>query len=326
MHTGEILAWLAALRWARRGVVAAGIGAIALASLDVVLLVRRPPPAAKTLPSAEPAPREVRALDDYEVIPRRALFAPLDAPYDPSGIDADAIEETALQLRLLGTIVAADPLASLAILEDGTGKSRVLRVGDRFGDARIEHIDREWVVVSERGRIRRISFDRNRALRARAGPARDPVRDAELALLAQGIRPPPAAPLQPIPARRAGGGDEEARAGDWADSLEVRTALAELGPQYAAALFDLSRQGEFQPQLGEGGALSGIAVGSVVPGSQLERLGLRSGDVVVSVAGTPLQSYSDLRALRGFQTQSGFQVGLLRGGAPVTLQVPPGAL
>jgi type II secretory pathway component PulC len=324
VQNSEILAWLSALRWARRAALVAGVGAIALASADFVSVVRRPSPAAKELPAAVPAERRMRSLDEYEVIPRRALFAPLDAPYDPTGVDADAIAETSLHLRLLGTIVAGDPRASLAILEDSTGRSRVMRIGGRIGDARIEHIEREWVVVSERGRIRRISFDRTRALRARAEPERGPSRDAELALLAQGIRPPPAAPIQPASPRR-GGGDEGALAGDWSDSLEIRTALAELGPQAASTLFDLSRQGQFQPQFGEGGTLAGISVGAVSPGSRLERLGLRSGDVVVSVAGNPLQSYSDLSALRGLQAQ-GFQVGLVRGGVPVTLQVPPGAL
>ena len=322
MHTGEILAWLSMLRWARRAAVAVGFGAIGLASLDVVGVVRRPTPAPQAL-AAPPAGREARALEDYEVIPRRALFAPFDAPYDPTGIDAHAIEETGLPLRLLGTIVAADPLASIAILEDSAGRSRVVRVGDRVGDARVEHIEREWVVVSERGRIRRISFDRNRALRARAEPRR-PLGDEESALLARADRPPPALPAQA--AARARTGRDEDSPSHWSESLEVRTALAELGPAHAATLFSLSRQGEFQPQFGEGGTLSGIAVGSVAPGSQLARLGLQSGDVVVSVGGAPLQSYSDLRALRGFQTQNGFQVGLLRGGAPITLQVPPGAL
>jgi S1-C subfamily serine protease len=92
-------------------------------------------------------------------------------------------------------------------------------------------------------------------------------------------------------------------------------------------LVNLSSQARYKPLLDENGQLRGVAVLDVRPDSTLERLGLRSGDVVVSVAGVRVDnSAAAFNALRGLDPRAGGQVMVERGGLPTVITVPPGAL
>jgi S1-C subfamily serine protease len=108
-------------------------------------------------------------------------------------------------------------------------------------------------------------------------------------------------------------------------------ALEEPGPPPASpdteeALRTLASQARFLPEFGNGGEVRGIAVQSVVPGSTLDRLGLRSGDLVVSVAGHRVDDPASAQALRALPLHEPFAVEIVRAGAPATLRVPGGAL
>jgi S1-C subfamily serine protease len=110
------------------------------------------------------------------------------------------------------------------------------------------------------------------------------------------------------------------------DAAEEASAPASPDTEADEALRSLASQARFLPEFGQAGEVRGIAVQNLVPGSQLERLGLRNGDLVVSVAGHRVQDPSSAQALRGMSLQQAFAVEILRAGAPTTLQVPAGAL
>jgi hypothetical protein len=176
------------------------------------------------------------------------------------------------------------------------------------------------------GRLVRVAFASTSPRAAEPTPEESPA-DAEPEALVAAARPARERPQPVAPAARAAKDDDDDLApAAWTDSLEVRTALAELGPRHAAALFDLSRQADFSPQFGEGGALHGIQIGDVRPGSTLERAGLQRGDLVVAVNGTAVRSVSSLASLRGVALENGFPIDVIRAGVPTTLQVPPGEL
>jgi len=62
-----------------------------------------------------------------------------------------------------------------------------------------------------------------------------------------------------------------------------------------------------------GTAVAGAYVGSVNPGSPAEAAGLKIGDVIVSVGGTPIASVEDLTAALGKLGSGSVEIGLARG-------------
>jgi type II secretory pathway component PulC len=307
----------------------AALGGFAFASVD---LVRVEPAPAPELPPREPPPQAVRPPAASAVRARPALPAPLDARATAAGGAPGALAaahrtvETAPGLRLLGTVIAADPASSLAVIEDAAiPRVHVVHPGTRIGELLVERIAPGWVEGTLHGRLVRVAFASTSPRAAEPTPEEAPAEPEPEALVAA-ARPARERPQPVAPAARAAQDDDDLAPAAWMDSLEVRTALAELGPRHAAALFDLSRQADFSPQFGEGGALHGIQIGDVRPGSTLERVGLQRGDLVVAVNGTAVRSVSSLASLRGVALENGFPIDVIRAGMPTTLRVPAGEL
>jgi type II secretory pathway component PulC len=277
------------------------------------------------LAEAEPAAAAGagRELSRYDVIARRNLFGGPSAALAPAAAQATAAVTT-LPLRLLGTIVANPISRSLAVIADGgSNESVVVGTGDRIGDALVERIERDGVLLSRLGRLERIAFEDEktpsapaprpaaRAAAARANRARAPGTQ-----MAARPAPPPPSAARPAPVRgtRPSGRD-----------LDVPEAPP-ASPDSEETLRTLASQARFLPEFGEAGQVQGIAVSNVQAGSTLERLGLRDGDVVVSVAGHRVDNPQTPQMLRGLPLTQPFSVEIVRGGAPTTLQVPAGAL
>jgi len=67
--------------------------------------------------------------------------------------------------------------------------------------------------------------------------------------------------------------------------------------------------------------LGGFKVDNVPPGSLIEEVGIKNGDVIYSVQGQKLQSIQDAWSMFGkVQTQSRVEVVLMRNNAPVTIK------
>jgi diguanylate cyclase (GGDEF)-like protein len=70
---------------------------------------------------------------------------------------------------------------------------------------------------------------------------------------------------------------------------------------------------------------AGVAITEVVPGSPAERAGVRAGDLVQAIGGTPLHRYTDYDDIaRGFGRGRAVAFHVLRGGTPLSAEVVPG--
>ena len=69
-----------------------------------------------------------------------------------------ALPDTQLQLRLIGTVVAAESARSIAVIQNG-GATAVVRAGDAIGGARVQEIRKDEVVLTQSGRLERLAFN-----------------------------------------------------------------------------------------------------------------------------------------------------------------------
>ena len=243
------------------------------------------------------------------------------------------LPETKLPLHLVGTVVAAQSERSIAVIES-LGATQIVRTGDAIGAARVQEIHKDGIVLALAGRLERLAFAPVAIARA-AGPAQASAsasdsgdadgndldandggsreaRSARRARIASRAR---ATRASAVPASAARGQDDDA------DS-EVTQAVSN-----DQLLVNLSAQARYKPLLDSEGKLHGVAILDVRPDSTLERLGLRSGDVVVAVAGVPVDNSSQaFDALRALNPRAGGELLVERGGLPTRITVPPGAL
>ncbi|MEX2205799.1 MAG: type II secretion system protein N [Myxococcota bacterium] len=244
-----------------------------------------------------------------------------------------ALPETQAPLRLIGTVVAAQVERSMAVIDD-QGATRVVRTGDEVGAARVQEIHKDGIVLVRAGRLERLALapvaiarapepagtgDSAAVDDAHGTDSLDPAeRDARARLAARRSRMAKRAPAKSasaVPASAARGQDGE-------DGSEVTQRVSS-----DQLLVNLSQQARYRPLLDDEGQLRGVALLDVRPDSQLERLGLRSGDVVVSVAGVPVDNSAQaFNALRGLNPRAGGEVMVERGGLPTRITIPPGAL
>lgn len=166
--------------------VALGMSALALAATTAVSFASSPGRVAPPDPIAvEAAPSsDAPSFSNYRVIAERDLFrsrtpAPQSAPATP------VIEESALEVELVGTLVAGKPEpgkavkprkrratrkvrrapiempGSLAILRDVDGSVRSLRLGDTFAEksAKLVEIGRRRIVIEHAGKLEAVTLD-----------------------------------------------------------------------------------------------------------------------------------------------------------------------
>lgn len=284
------------------------------------------PPALPPVTGAAAAPRPI---DHYWLIVDRDLFraagdaAPVRAP-----VDGDYLSETRLPLKLRGTSVANVPGRSLAVVENTrTRDTHVVRPGDRLAGARVEWIAADRVLIRRGDQRETIGFPRERTPDAGVAPAAPPVARATRArartraprrlsrIDAQALRPLPRAAPDAPPAAPA------------EEDLDPQAATGSPEPAADARLQALSQQARFLPEFGEEGRLRGIAVTEIRPGSALERIGLRDGDIVLSIDGTAIEQADQVvPSLRGLDLSRGVAVEVERGGARTLLEAPPGTL
>jgi len=244
-----------------------------------------------------------------------------------------ALPETHLPLRLIGTVVAAQAERSMAVIDD-QGATRVVRTGDEIGSARVLAIHKDGIVLAQAGRLERLALAPIAIARARAaGPpgasastdeggesdspeaAERASRAASAARRSRASSRTAAKRASAVPASAARAQDDEA-----GSEATQRASNDQL-------LVNLSQQARYKPLLDGEGHLRGVAILDVRPDSQLERLGLRSGDVVVSVAGVPVDNSAQaFNALRALNPRAGGEVLVERGGLPTRITIPPGAL
>ena len=214
---------------------------------------------------------------------RAALFAAFDPFFrdGPVAGGADVQQVTALPLRLYGIRVNEGSGLGSAIIADQSGKQSSFAVGDEIAPGVIlKGVSYDHVTLARNGTTETLFIDQSDSAPA-AAPA---------STSASG-----SAPI--MPARPSfGRGNPAPIGGDAQSSQALQDGIG------------------FAPRT-ENGAITGVTVSPQGAGDAFSRAGLRPGDVVAQVNGTPIRSAQDIASLRN----------ALQPGARLTLMVERGA-
>lgn len=227
--------------------------------------------------SEEPvAPTERVALavptwTDRQVIVDRNLFnASLLAPVPSEAEIQENLEATRLPLTLLGTVASYEPANSWASIEErDTHVTRVVRVNDEIRPgATVLRIERRRVVLMENGAQRELALaEDDPALGGPGGPAALSRRRAA------------------VPPRRAGASPGAFPGGTPTDPSQA----ANDDPASLRNPATLFSQARILPKY-ENGAMVGVQVSAIKPGSLFESIGIKNGCVIKELNGIKIDS------------------------------------
>jgi type II secretion system protein C len=197
-----------------------------------------------------------------------------------------------LNVRLLGTLVAEPAeLSSALIVEEGReGMAMVYSIGDKLLDAKVIAIE-----------PRRVKLERG---------------DGSTHWLT-------------MEDKVEGGGPEVAAAVPPPEGEEGITELGEnryaiersLIDKYLGDMDALSRMARAIPHRGSDGEIDGYRLSGIRRSSPLSQLGIRNGDVIHAVNGSPLTSMPDaMNAYQSLQSQSSFNFDVTRRGQRQTME------
>jgi general secretion pathway protein C len=259
-------------------VLAAALAAqLAFIVTDLAGASRKPAAAQAPLPSAT-SPSGSRV--DIASIVNAHLFGQADQP--PAQLDASNAPQTSMPLVLAGIIASTDPKLGYAIVGESAASARVHSVGDALpGGARLHSVLADRVVLERNGQLETLMLPRQSA------PAGMSVQPAVSA--APASAPPPAAASAPPPAER----------------------MRQLVTEQPGAMSELIRQ---QPVFADG-KMRGFRVYPGRSRTAFSSLGLRPGDLVTAINGTPLDDPSrSQEVFRTLGSSSEARVTVVRNG------------
>lgn len=228
------------------------------------------PPASNQIPSKPTRPDPPQPLAHYQVIAKRDLFrTPANKASAKPEIDIEALKPTDLKLKLWGTITGQDGMTR-AVIEDQTKRKQALyRAGQEVSSAQVKMILREKVILSVKGEDQILEIEKPASTGRPAVPRTSAPRN-----VARPGKP------QPAPSRRAPA------------SRTVRLKLSRLGPisedpedwnSYATAVSHEGADGT-----------RGLALNQIKPSSPFRRLGIRNGDILLSINEAPVENLGDI--------------------------------
>jgi general secretion pathway protein C len=245
------------------------------------------------------APPTPVAPVDYAIIAKRNIFnakppgdTPAPPPTPPPPEPAE-IQETELQLKLVGTVAGGDNQA-FAIIEDlkQRGAQMVYRIGDAVQTALLVEIQAKCVVLDEGGRYESLCF-----------PQQD-VTDG-------GAAAKPSSSALPPPPQTGEDGIVRIDNATWRVSRETIEQFSNIGM--------LSTQARITPYMVQGQP-QGFRLTRLKADSILQKIGLRNGDVLQKVNGLSVTSPEDtLRAYQQLQQGGTLRLEILRSNRPTTL-------
>lgn len=216
---------------------------------------------------------------DKEPEPPPGPEPPGDEPTETDG----ELEDSTLDLELVGTVVAADPDLSMATIQLN-GKGKLVRIGTdlkRDPDAesilaRVLEIHRRYIIVLEGGEMKRVRLWDDDQGKPAAGRGQPP-------------RPGSFPTARPTPQPPPGGEKTDYSKGVRKVSMykyEVDRAMLD---EELQDLSELGRQARIVPNY-RNGQYQGFKLIGVRPGSLYRALGIRSGDIIQRVNGTEINS------------------------------------
>ncbi len=203
-----------------------------------------------------------------------------EKPEPPSG----ELEESTLPIDLMGTMVAGDVATSIATLSI-EGETKLAWVGSEVmdGKAKVLSIAPRHVVIDESGARKIIRLWTERQAQATA-PGGRPIPGRP------GAAPTPPRGRPPTPAPTTSQSDKP----DYAKGVKKTGAYdyeidRSMLDQQLQDLSSLGREARIVPNY-RGGKYEGFKLVGVRPGSLYRTIGIRSGDVIKSINGRPIDS------------------------------------
>jgi general secretion pathway protein C len=251
------------------------------AALIVRDLLPQSTPTAAAAGAAPAAPTRTGSAQTVDV--QSIVNAHLFGVAEPDDANTDPADapETRMSLVLAGTIAANDPKSGLGIIGETAAAAKVYKVGDSIpGGARLNAVYDDRVILERGGQLEALLLPRE--YRGGSGPSTTAV----------------------TPARPAGAGNEVAD--------RVRRLIA----QDPGSVAEIMRpQASFQ-----NGQLHGYRVYPGRNRQQFTRLGLRPGDLVMSINGTPLDDpQRGMEIFRSIGSSDQVRVTIERNGKPQEL-------
>jgi general secretion pathway protein C len=215
-------------------------------------------------------------LSYYSAVSDRNLFQTKSgAGGRPEKLDIENLAPTDLKLNLLGTITG-DEKEAFAVIEDtATKQQKLFRIGDTIQNATIKMILREKVVLNVNGKDEILKIQKDRE-----GPKRF---NTQAATLQTGRS-------QEIAVRRS----------------QMESAVKDVN--------NLMKQIRIQPNF-RNGQPDGLRLTGIRPNSIFYNMGLKSGDILMSVDGREIKSVDDaFKLYQNLQSSSRVQLQIKRRG------------
>ncbi len=265
-------------------------GCFLLATLVTAAIPEPAPELASLAPAVAPV-AHAKGWDERKVILERNLFnASTLAPQALEETEED-LEATKLPLKLLGTVAGRGDQSWAAVLDTETGQHVVVQVDDLLKDrAQVLRIERRRIVLQNGGKREEL------ALEGEDGSGVTQRTAQATPTAGRGIARP----------RRSPGEAVDARIRRLAENrFSVAREDVEEAARNPANLFSQAR---ILPKY-EAGAMVGVQVNAIQPGSLLEDIGLQNGDTISEVNGVRISSPEDSTSvLRELSQASQFTV------------------
>lgn len=216
----------------------------------------------------------------------KGLFG--QAPETGQGADAPAepVRETRLDLTLKGVLAKEGSDRKLALIARGGKKEEVYRVGDRVQGAEIVRIETRRVILLRNGVTEALNLEVKQLEGGRSA---------------------------------LGGSGGAAGEGIRKTGKHQRTVPRETLDRELGNLPKLLQQAKAVPH-SRNGEQVGFRVVNIQSGSVFEELGVKEGDVIRSVNGTPIRTPQEaLKTYQKLRTADRFRLDVLRDGQQVTL-------
>lgn len=251
------------------------------AAVIVLDLIPERPIAAAASAGAAPARAAARSAVDVQGIIDAHLFGVAD-PAEPAGDPTDA-PETRLSLVLAGTMAASDPKQGFGIIGESAANAKLYSVGDTVpGGARLNAVYGDRVILERGGQLEALLLPRQ----YKGGT---------------GVAAPPPRPPMGVP-QSAGS--------------QVVERVKRMIAQDPGSVAEIMRP---QPVFANG-QQRGYRVYPGRNRAQFARLGLRPGDLVMSVNGTPLDDpQRGMEIFRSIGSSDQVRVTVERNGRPQEL-------
>lgn len=301
---------LAALDWRKAGVVAASLALVVLIAVTLArlvwLVIEGPPmqPSADAVPDIIEAPAMPAVTYTPEMASRWTLFG--DASILEPGASAEDAPATSLSLQLLGTFSTGDARLAGAVIGERGRDGELYRIGATLpGGAVLEKVEASKVLLRRRGQLETLSFDAAPS----AGMSGDGDGGAGLDMAAgfrnmrERLSTPPQFTEDGEPVSRA------------------QAVLSELQEDLQANPDGVLSDYGLRPV--NAGASAGYVVGEGTNSDVMKSLGLRPGDVVLSVNGKPLGNIrSDARMIDEVKASGEARVEIRRNTQTFTVNYP----